>query len=250
MLINVIFLLISSLPSLAVFFMLRNNHGDDAEYRKTCLKLLGKGLLSTFQVMLLSGTFALIRSLTNLNDLLSPLMAEAYRTFLINSFSEETVKYLNGRATMKKMGDKLSWLDTISFMTISGMGFGLAEDVVYAVSTNPIQIVVRGITMSHAVYGMIMGYFTGKRIKTGKKIYGALSFLVTFFLHGMYNLSLSDKLGDFGVFFAVTSTFLLTCYEVFMIFFIRKARNKEEYTEPLIAKADVADSAEQEQDQT
>ena len=49
----------------------------------------------------------------------------------------------------------------IVFMVIVSIGFELLESVLYAFMPNPIQILVRGVLMMHAIFGFIAGWLYG-----------------------------------------------------------------------------------------
>ena len=101
----------------------------------------------------------------------SLLLKAAFKAFIIAAFVEEFIKYLTANKVIRKNNDKVSWLDCIAFVAIVGIGFQLIETVVYMVESNPIQILVRGFTMGHPVYGILMGFFIGKALYTGKQSY-------------------------------------------------------------------------------
>jgi RsiW-degrading membrane proteinase PrsW (M82 family) len=127
-------------------------------------------------------------------------------------------------------------METIIFMTIVGMGFELLESIVYGFVTSPMQMLVRGITVMHAVYGMIMGYFHGKAEYTGKKIYYVLSFMVPWILHSLYDLTLQDEISSLNDFFLFLPLILVVLNMIILfrtIRFLRKERDNEKYTASL-----------------
>lgn len=120
-----------------------------------------------------------------------------------------------------------------------GIGFEMIESVVYLVESNPIQIIIRGLTALHAVYGMVMGYFLGKGLRTGSKASLACAFLVPFLLHGLYGFSLSEEitaLNDNLVILPFIMIFVTLAMGLWIILKIRKIRREqdEEYLTPLL----------------
>ena len=230
MIINLLILLVSYIPAILLFIFLSNNRKDDPAYKKDCLRLLGRGALSSFGIALFSMVMNIIGRLTHIGDN-NPILWEVYRTFVIAAMVEEIVKYLTAKKMLKEREYKASWLDIISFMAISALGFELLESLIYAIDTNIPQILIRGVLMLHGIYGLIMGYFVGKSYKTGKKIYKYIGIITTMILHGTYNFSLSKDLGDIGTFMALGSVVLAIVILIRMIIFIKKARNNEMYTE-------------------
>ena len=235
--INVIALIVSFIPSLLLFFWLSGMHKEDPQYRKDCGNLMIRGILSTLAVTLVSLVMSIIESLIGIEEA-SPVLAALFYTFIVLAASEETVKYFTGKKAVNKRKDSVSRLDVITFMSIAGSGFGLAEDVLYFFSTNIGQILIRGITASHAFYGMIMGQLYGKYLQSGKKIYHVLSLLIPIVIHGFYDFGFREEAGDAGAFISVTLAAGLLVYAIVMIFRIRKMKKDPEYIEPLLQKTE------------
>ncbi|MBQ6489105.1 MAG: PrsW family intramembrane metalloprotease [Solobacterium sp.] len=230
----VVIFLISLIPAIILYLWMKNRLKDDPEYKETCRKALIKGLLSTFLVALASGTLNLILALL-IKDRDSVLYIALYNFFVL-AFSEEASKMFMMRK-LKKTSYPWSWMETIVFMTIVGIGFELIESLVYGFITNAGQMLVRGATMMHAVYGMIMGYFYGKAEYTGEKSYYALSLLVPWFLHGMYDFTLKEKIADINdlLLFMPGILVIVNMIVLFrMIRFLRKERDNEKYTAAII----------------
>ena len=190
MLLALLSLIVSSIPSVLLYIYLRNLRKDEPEYRKHCRRLLLRGVLCSVGVAVLAFLLNVAWKLAGpTNDLLKA----AFRTFIIAAFIEEFVKYMSANKTIKKYHDKINWLDCIAFVAIVGIGFQWIETVVYLLESNFIQILVRGFTMGHPSYGMLMGYFIGKASYTGKRSYKNTAFLLPLLLHGMYDFSLAEE---------------------------------------------------------
>ena len=234
--IQVAALIVSFIPAVAIYFWLRNLRENDAEYKQTCRKLLLGGVYCTVLVVLFSLVCSIAWALAGLNDL-GILAKEAFRTFVLAALSEELMKYHVANRTIKKKLESVSLLDVIAYTAIVGIGFELAESVVYFFTTNVGQILVRGITFMHTCYGMMMGYYIAKSISTGKKSYRRLAIFLPWFLHGLYDFSLSDelmKINDNFVFLPFITIFITMFIGIKLLLLTRKGKNNEEYTRPLL----------------
>ena len=227
--------IISLIPGAILFFYLRGIRKEE-KYQKDCWSMLGKGVLCSLGVVALDLCSTLIWGLTGLNKI-HPLLNAAFKDFVIAAGVEEFVKYMTTDRMIKKNSGDISWLEIIAFAGITALGFELIEGVVYFFSTNVIQILVRGFTIMHAAYGMLMGYYIGKGKKTGNKINLFLAFFLPFLLHGCYDFSLADEfqaLNDNLVFVPFIMVAITLVVLIVMINIVRKGKNSEEYTEKLI----------------
>ncbi len=231
----VIVFLISLIPAVILYFWLKNKIKDDPAYKETCRKALIRGLFSTLPVVLTSMVLNIVFALL-IKDHESLLYIGLYNFFVL-AFSEEACKMFM-MLHLKKSSYPWSWMETLIFMTIVGIGFELLESIVYGFMTNAMQMLVRGATMMHAVYGMIMGYFWGKAEYTGKKIYCVLSFAVPWILHGAYDFSLKDTVSEINDFLLFLPLILVVINMIVLfrtIRLIRKERSNDKY---MLAAAD------------
>ncbi len=230
----VVIFLVSLIPAAILYFWMKNRIKDDPEYKKTCRKALINGLISTLIVALASGVSSMILAAL-VKDRESILYIALYN-FVVIALAEEAGKMFMMRK-LKKGSYAWSWMETIVFMTCVGIGFELIESIVYGFVTNAMQMLVRGVTMMHAVYGMIMGYFFGKAEYTGEKIYYVLSLAVPWILHGMFDFTLKDRIADINDFFFLMPGILVIINMVVLfrtIRFFRKERDNEKYTAAII----------------
>ena len=238
MIIAIISLVVSFIPAVLLYKYLLNLRKDDSAYRLNCRKLLIRGLLCSVAVAVLALAVNIIWNISGLGKS-SPLLKAAFKTFIIAAFNEELVKYLTANKMIKENTDTVSWLDCIAFAAIVGIGYQLVETVVYLLESNPIQILVRGFTMGHPAYGILMGFFMGKALYTGKKSYRITAFGLPFLLHGMYDFSLADEFQAINDNF-VFIPFIMVIIELFIlirgILLIRKERRGTKYTVPLLQK--------------
>lgn len=233
----IIILMLSLLPSIGLYYWLRIIKGKDINYRLICSKALKSGLLfCTLFVFILSSLCYILEIFMKYLGINSIVIA-AYHNYVLFACSEEIMKYLVLKRVMKKNGYAYSLLDYICLMMIVGLGFGLTEALLYSIGASIGMMVVRGLTLMHAGYGFIMGYFVSKEKQTGDKKYHVLSLLVPIVLHGTYDFCLSDELALVSENFAFISLFLAVVALITIvvaIIFIRKNMKKLEYTEKVI----------------
>ena len=116
-------------PSLVLFFWMKNSSNLDAANRKLYNKALLRGILSVFPVMLASGVMQAILRIVKVSET-SPLLYQFLHTFFVLAFSEEMVKGLMLKGLLKKNKEAaLSWLDIICLMTAIGIGFQIIESL-------------------------------------------------------------------------------------------------------------------------
>lgn len=232
-------LLLSIIPSIYFYKWLKKQNNDEA-YQTICKDSLKKGILSILYVLLTSAIFFFMGKILKI-WIKNELIYEAYYNFITLAFVEELVKYLTFKKVIKTHSYSYSWLSLTVFMMIVGLGFGCIENFFFAIGSNLIAMAIRGVSMGHVGYGFIMGWFYGKMLKTKKKIYGILSFLIPWLLHGLYDFGLSDeliKLNDNFAFISITLELICIIYVFIMIRFVKKRRNDKEYLKPLKLEID------------
>ena len=228
-------MVVSYFPALLLFLYLRSLRKDDPEYHKSCRRLLINGGLSSIGVALLALGVNILWALSGLGQSM-PLLKAAFKAFIIAAFIEEFVKNRVAGKQIKKDAEHVSWLDCIAYTAIVGIGFQVIETVVYLLESNVIQILVRGFTMGHPSYGMLMGYFTGKALYTGKRSYRVSAFVLPFLLHGLYDFSLAEEfqaLNDNLVFVPFIIIFIELFVLIRILCLIGKERNGMKFTEAL-----------------
>ena len=248
MLLSVLFFVLSIIPSaLAIVWMMKRKK-EDLEYKKSCKSALIKGLVCVLPILALSAVLYIASRILKATALQSVniLVYKAIYTFIVLAFAEEFIKFFSFKRLLKKQAGTYSWADAVAFMVIIGTAFGLVEDIPYAIGATPVIMLVRGFTMGHLGYGFIMGWFYGKRLYTDKKRYGVIAFALPFFIHGLYDFSLSpelievnDNLSAIAVSLAVTDVILL----VLTIRFFIRSRKKEYYNLPLTASGQLPEQA-------
>ena len=238
MLVPVLCMIISFIPSILLFVYLRNLRKDDKKYRSNCRGLFWRGILCSFLVALLALAFNLLWALI-VPETVPAIVKDAFHAFILAALVEEFVKMRTAGKTIRKNADTVTWLDCIAFTAIVGIGFQTIESIVYMIESNAIQILVRGFTLGHPAYGMLMGYLTGKAMYREKKSLRFFAFFLPFVIHVLYDFSLSDEfqaLNDNLVFVP----FIIVIFELFilfrMLFLIRKERRGTVFTTPLMGE--------------
>lgn len=232
-LIYLVLFFVSLLPSILLYKWLKKQ-SEDEKYKIICKNALIKGILSVFPV-LLSSLFLYILGRIMFIWIKNDLLYRAYHTFFVLAFSEELIKFLTFKKVIKKNTYPYSWFNITIIMTIVGLGFGCIENVVTTIGSNFIMMFIRGISMGHAGYGFIMGWFYGKMMQTKKKIYGILGFIIPWVIHGLYDFGLSKELisiNDNFAFISVTLEFICILYAFFIIRFVRKRRKDNTFIKP------------------
>lgn len=228
----VIAFLASLIPSLALFFCLRNIKKEDSEYKKICNKAFLYGLLSVFPILLVSGIFALIESQSGLKNM-NYIVDQVFHDFIVLALAEELVKFFAAKKILKEFQYNYSWMDIIAVGTIVGLAFGLAEDIPYAISAGVEMMILRGICAGHAVYAFVAMYFYGKGLKENDNKLMYSGCLVSWLFHGVYDFCLTPEFIDYTGFISLLIAFLEFITLIFIFVFIFKKGRKEKYTEPL-----------------
>ena len=225
----ILIFLASLIPVIVLYFWLRNLKNMPEGHKETSAEALKKGALSCIPVVFLSLLTNIALKLTKL-DQINPLLYRALYDFLVLALVEETVKYTVFRKVIRNK--QHSWLTAIIYMVTVGIGFEIVESVIYAIDSNPMQMIVRGVTMMHAAFGFIIGYYYGKAEHEHKKGLIAWGFVLSWLLHGTYDFCLSEEasaLGDVAILLPVTIAFGCLVLMVCVVVFINKARKKERY---------------------
>ena len=226
---------ISLLPSFALYFLMRGLKKDSGEYRKMCRGALLAGATCAVPVVFASMFLNMAEIILGRVLGEDPVLRTVFHTFITLALAEEGVKCLTLFRFIKNKA--CSWLDMVCFMTMIGLGFGLLEDIPYAIGAGAGVMLVRGVLVMHGGYGFIMGYFMGRAGKTGKKGWAAVGFLLPWLLHGAYDCCLSDTLNavneDIGIISVLLAGGAFITAVVCIIFILRVRRNAL-YTEPFI----------------
>ena len=231
--------LICLIPSLILFFCIRRSFREKPGYSKGCTRSLLMGLLSTLPIVFSAFALHVIGSVAGLKNA-SWVFREGFQCFILYALVEELFKFLFFRGVLRKTDCDCSWYDITAFMVLVGVGFGISESIVFSFDMSPVSAMIRGLTVAHGGYGFIMGYFYAKGLKTGKKRFFVISFLIPYLLHAVYDFSLvpelmevNDNLAFIAVLLAVSDLVVLI---LTIVFFARRRKNSK-YTSSLGLKA-------------
>ena len=218
------------IPSIALFYWFRDLKKEDQVFHKLCNQAMMKGLLSVLPVILISGGSNLLIVLIGLRKL-HPLLYQMIYNFIVLALAEETVKYLTFQTIVKKNDYPYSWTDAVVLMSTVGTGFGLIESVAFFITSNVPSVLIKGISIPHAGYGFIIGYFYGKGLKTGKKSEKWIGFVISWLIHGLYDFSLSEEfiaLNEYLMLVAIALAVLDFVLLIGLIVFVKRHTAKSE----------------------
>ena len=245
---SILIFILSVIPSsLIIVWMFKRRGNDDLSYKQTSKRALWRGLLSVLPILLLSGVLYILNTVLKLTVFKGiPVLAyQAVYKFVVLAFAEEIIKYLMLRRTLKK-SDGYSWADVVAFTVIIGTAFGLMEDIPYAVGADIPTMLIRGFTMGHVGYAFMMGWFYGKSLKTGKKRYDVIAVLLPWFLHGVYDYSLTPELVELNENLMLVAIVMaiadLVVLALMIRFFVRERKKpQDKYLLPVTAAVDLND---------
>ena len=221
--------IVSLLPSLLVFFWMRNKSNLEARDKGVCDKAFRYGLFCVVPIFFLSGVTFLLLAFTGLKQT-NPLLYQAIYKFIVLALAEEIAKFFMFKYLLKKENYTCNWLMAVILMTAVSIGFSTIESVTFSIGASIPVMIARAISFPHVGYGFLVGYYYGKGIEEGKPSLWWVGFLLAWFIHGLYDFSLSDEilaLNDSLVFLP----FLLIAVDIILVVvlvrFILKKRNKQ-----------------------
>lgn len=235
MLVLVLAFIVSLIPLLAVYLWLRNRVDRGDEYKKLCDKSFVQGMVASLPIMLFSGITSVLLGLTGLKDS-HPLLYVCLHDVIVLALVEEVVKLWTFLRISKKTNYRFSWLDVTVMVTIVATGFGFLESFLIAIGANVPTVLLRGISFPHVGYGFLVGYFYGKGLKTGNTVVKWTGFLLAWFVHGLYDFSLSPEflaINDNLVFVPFILVAVDIALAITLFIFTNKARKNQIYLEPI-----------------
>ena len=190
-------IVLSIFPSVILISKLKKRN-DDIDYKKSCNAAIGKGALSVLWISLISGGLFLIGVVLKLFVFqnIPTLLDRAIYKFLDLALVEEVVKFMLAKSVISKTQYKHSTADIVSYFVIIGAMFGILETALYAIGESPGVLFARAITIPHVGYAFIMGLIYAKGYEKGRKSYMAAGLIVAWFIHGLYDFSLTPELYD------------------------------------------------------
>ena len=107
--------------------------------------------------------------------------------FVSAALLEEGLKFLTCRIAIRKEGMIRTWMDAVTAFAIVGISFELIENIAFGVSSDLLTAALRSLAAGHFVFGVIMGYFYGKYLVSGRKKDLLLSFALPVLYHTLAN---------------------------------------------------------------
>lgn len=185
--------ILSIVPGFIIYYWLKKKNLLDRNYKKVYLKIFVLGAITVISACELEEIGSEIL-LTMMDE--NSLHYIYYDNFLVTSFSEEVGKFIVMLLSIKLLKNK-SESNFIVAGIFVGLGFGIAENILYSLDTDVFAMIIRAIycVPGHALYGLYMGYFLylayfKKHIL--KNVF--LAFFIPFLHHGIYDFCLSSDI--------------------------------------------------------
>jgi len=168
--------------ALLSYFYLKDEYG--VEPVKTVLRAFLSGVLVVFPIMF-------IQYIAEQETIITTPFIEA---FVTSSLLEEFGKWFLMFFVVYKHADFDEPYDGIVYGAAVSLGFATLENIFYLFAFGLEQAMLRALlpVSSHAIFGVIMGYYIGKLkfTTTKKRLLLSLSLIVPVFLHGIYDFIL------------------------------------------------------------
>lgn len=113
-----------------------------------------------------------------------------FATFITAGLLEELCKYFAGRAAIRKEGMIRTRMDAVICFAVVAITFEVLENILYG-QGDVVTALVRNLVPVHFSCGVIMGWYFGKSLATGKKVYRFAAVLVPAAIHTLYDTALS-----------------------------------------------------------
>ena len=159
------------------------------------LELARSGAFSDFSGFIqsaISNPEALKESMQSLDaNALSATLWAMLNMFLSAGLLEEGLKYLSCRIAIRKEGMVRTWMDSVVAFAIVGITFEMLENITFGIGSEFIAVLFRALAPAHFVFGVVMGYFYGKYLVSGKKGYRLFSFFIPVIHHTVTNAFMS-----------------------------------------------------------
>ncbi len=163
------------------------------------LNLPFSGIVSVFRLGVLSDPGKWLSAIRNdpasFQEMFQNAVANTKPTFLWELLSmfftagllEEGLKFLTCRVAIRKEGMIRTRMDAVVAFSIVGITFEFLENLVFGMNSDFLSALVRTLGAAHYVFGVIMGWFYGKYLMSGRKKDLWLSFAVPVIYHTVTN---------------------------------------------------------------
>ena len=185
---------------------------DSAIYKKDCYYSFAGGALCCLAIIGITYLINFLWEKFGFHDA-HPLLSAFLKDFIILAFTEEFIKHYMIIKSAKKYVGAIAKHELIAFGGIIGAGFDIVEYIAYFFGSEWVSILVRGITMPHVAYGLLMGWFISKVIEKKNKLYIIPAILIPVIIQGLYDFSLSSELKAYNLDIAAAMTVTIVVFE-------------------------------------
>ena len=183
---TVILLILAVIPCIAIafFIFLKNT------YKPSPPGLLFTSVLFGFLSFLIALFLGLVlREFSSIES--ESMIDQLIKAMILVGFVEEGSKYLFLRGWIYHNKKFTQPFDGIVHAVMIGMGFAIAENLLYVYNGEGGSLIARMLTAvpAHAAFAVIMGYFVGeaKVFPTSASLYNFLGLFFASFAHGFYD---------------------------------------------------------------
>jgi protease PrsW len=183
---NLLFVSLAPVMIIALYVYIRDKH--EKEPLINLLIALAAGIIIIPAVLVVE------KYLFQLSSALYGIPLQAFKAFIIASFTEESFKYLAFYLFIWKSKDFNEKFDGIVYAVFISLGFAAVENIIYVYAGGYQVGMMRAFTAvpAHALFGVSMGYHFGlaKFYPESRHRELALAFLFPFIWHGFYDFFL------------------------------------------------------------
>ena len=151
----------SMIPVFGLYFWFKKRPNMPEGHEEACKEAFWNGFKSCLPIVLLSFVSNVVLRLLK-PESMNMFYYRLIYDLIVLALVEESMKFVAFKKVIKNR--KYSWLSATIYMMTAAMGFEVVESMLYAIESNPIQMLVRGVTIMHGAFGFIIGYFYGFRI--------------------------------------------------------------------------------------
>ena len=188
-LIIVLILAIAPCLGIGLFIYLKNTR--NANSKALIIKSVGMGVLSFFLAL---GIGLLLEKNTDVEE--GNMLQQAIRAVVFVGLVEEGSKFLFLRGVVFKSPYLSQPFDGIVYAIMIGMGFAMAENLLYVYLGQGSSLIIRMMTAvpAHASFAVIMGYliFEAKVFESSRMLFSSMALLFPALAHGYYDYFLLD----------------------------------------------------------
>lgn len=212
MLYNIIALIGGFIPVGLIFWYLLWINSDNPIYTKDCYFSLAGGALCCAIIVVFTYLINFAWEAGGLHDS-HPILTAVIKDFILFAVTEELIKHYMIRKAARKYKGAIEKHELIAFGGIVGIGFEVVENIYYAFGSDALSIAIRGITLPHVAYGLLIGWFIAKAIEKHDKKYIVPALVIPTVFQGLYEFSLSEELKAKSIVTANVMTVLIVSFE-------------------------------------